>query len=218
MLDVVNANMVRALRHVSVERGVDPRSLALVAFGGAGPLHACDLADALGIATVLVPPRAGVFSAVGVLCSPRQAEVVHSWPVPLEHEHLDEFAMGLEQQAVDALGVRSGPVEVEVALDCRYAGQSHELRVPDPARFHAEHERRNGYRRDGSAVEVVAVRASATRESTVSAADLDGFAAAPVDGPAVVARPDCTIWVPLGWRGEPGAAGALILRRNDGQR
>ncbi len=73
ILAVVNANMARALRHVSVERGVDPRGLALVAFGGAGPLHACDLAAELGIETVIVPARAGVFSAVGVLCSPRRA-------------------------------------------------------------------------------------------------------------------------------------------------
>ena len=65
VLAVVNADMEQALRTVSVERGVDPRGLALVAFGGAGPLHACALADALGMPVVIVPPRAGVFSAVG---------------------------------------------------------------------------------------------------------------------------------------------------------
>src|SRR5206468_9833175 len=79
---VVDAAMERAVRVVSVERGVDPRDLALVAFGGAGPLHACAIADRLGMSTVVVPPRAGVFSAVGLLCSPEHQEVVRSWPRP----------------------------------------------------------------------------------------------------------------------------------------
>ena len=70
---VVDAAMEQALRPVSVERGVDPRELALVAFGGAGPLHACGLADALGMPAVVVPPRAGVLSAVGLLCAPLPA-------------------------------------------------------------------------------------------------------------------------------------------------
>ena len=67
---------------MSVERGVDPSTLALVAFGGAGPLHACDLADAAGIPTVIVPGAAGVLSAVGLLTSPRRRELVRSWPTP----------------------------------------------------------------------------------------------------------------------------------------
>ncbi len=79
---VVDAAMERAVRTVTVERGVDPRGLALVAFGGAGPLHACALADALGMAAVVVPPRAGVLSAVGLLCSPIQRDLVRSWPTP----------------------------------------------------------------------------------------------------------------------------------------
>ena len=70
---VVDAAMERAVRAVTVERGVDPSELALVAFGGAGPLHACAVAEALGMAAVVVPPRAGVLSAVGLLCSPRPA-------------------------------------------------------------------------------------------------------------------------------------------------
>src|SRR5205823_6405854 len=83
---VVDAAMERAIRVVTVERGVDPRSLALVAFGGAGPLHACALAEALSMPAVIVPPRAGVLSAVGLLCSPRQRELVRSWPTPSQHD------------------------------------------------------------------------------------------------------------------------------------
>ena len=76
---VVDAAMEQAVRAVTVERGVDPRGLALVAFGGAGPLHACAIADALGMPAVIVPPRAGVGSAVGLLASPRRQEVVRSF-------------------------------------------------------------------------------------------------------------------------------------------
>src|SRR5262249_61631576 len=75
---VVDAAMQRAVRAVTVERGVDPRELALVAFGGAGPLHACAIADALGMRAVIVPPCAGVLSAVGLLCSPVQRELLQS--------------------------------------------------------------------------------------------------------------------------------------------
>ena len=73
---VVDAAMERAVRVVTVERGVDPRELALVAFGGAGPLHACAIADALGMRAVIVPPRAGVCSAAGLLSAPFGREVV----------------------------------------------------------------------------------------------------------------------------------------------
>ncbi len=86
---VVNAAMEQALRQVTVERGVDPAEVAMVAFGGAGGLHCCELADALGITTVLVPERAGVFSAVGVLTAPRQVDLVRSWPTPIDHTGLD---------------------------------------------------------------------------------------------------------------------------------
>src|SRR5207245_11387210 len=86
---VVDAAMEQAVRVVTVARGVDPSRLALVAFGGAGPLHACAIADANGMTTVLVPPRAGVLSAVGLLCSPRQREIVRSWPDPAVRDGLD---------------------------------------------------------------------------------------------------------------------------------
>ena len=82
VIAVVDAAMERAVRAVTVEQGVDPRELALVAFGGAGPLHACAVADALGVRTVIVPARAGVFSAVGLICTPRARELVRSWPEP----------------------------------------------------------------------------------------------------------------------------------------
>ena len=125
---------------------------------------------------------------------------------------LDEVVARLVVQLESVLPGAS----IATSYECRYAGQSHELRVATPAAFHDEHERRNGYRRDGSAVEVVAVRASATRPSPVAIADLSGGRAEAVRGPAVVAYPDCTVWVPGGWHGLPGVAGALIIRRAAG--
>jgi N-methylhydantoinase A/oxoprolinase/acetone carboxylase beta subunit len=205
-VDVVDAAMERAVRTVTVERGVDPRGLALVAFGGAGPLHACALADALGVAAVVVPPRAGVLSAVGLLCSPVQRDVVRSWPTPGDHRGLDD--------ALASLAALAGSGDVQTALDCRYAGQSHELTVPSVADFPEEHRRRNGYVRDAP-VEVVALRARATSPAPLDVADLPSPPARrAVTGPAVVAEEDCTIWVPDGWRAEPGPLGALVVTRS----
>jgi N-methylhydantoinase A/oxoprolinase/acetone carboxylase beta subunit len=211
VLAVVDAAMERALRTVSVARGVDPRGLALVAFGGAGPLHACSLADALGMPAVVVPPRAGVLSAVGLLCSPRQRDLVRSWPSPGDRAGLDEALSALGEEAGRAVG--GGPAEVTVAVDCRYAGQSHELTVASVDEFPAEHRRRNGYARDGAEVEVVALRATARVAAPVAPEDLPAVDRRPVVGPAVVAEPDCTIWVPEGWAGEAGPGGSLVLRR-----
>jgi N-methylhydantoinase A/oxoprolinase/acetone carboxylase beta subunit len=213
VLAVVNANLVRALRHVSVERGVDPRGLALVAFGGAGPLHACDLAAELGIETVIVPARAGVFSAVGVLCSPRQREVVRSWPTPLDHAGVATVLGRLATEAGADLG--GVDVEVEVSLDCRYAGQSHELRVPTVAAFPSEHRRRNGYDRPDTPIEVMALRAIARRPAPLDLLQLPVVARSGGTGPVVVAEADCTIWIPFGWSARPGEAGALVLQRSE---
>ena len=205
VVTVVDAAMERAVRTVTVERGVDPRRLALVAFGGAGPLHACALAEALDIGAVVVPPRAGVLSAVGLLCSPVQRDVVRSWPTPGDLTGLDA--------ALDELASAAGAGEVETAVDCRYVGQSHELTVSSVEDFAEEHRRRNGYVRDAP-VEVVALRARATSPPPLDVADLPPPAArTPAAGPAVVVEEDCTIWIPEGWRADPGALGALVVTR-----
>jgi N-methylhydantoinase A/oxoprolinase/acetone carboxylase beta subunit len=210
IIRVVDANMERALRTVSVERGVDPRELALVAFGGAGPLHACALAEALGMAAVVVPARAGVLSAVGLLTSPRQRDLVRSWPTPRDHAGLPAARDALAAEARRLVGPDA---EVETSLDCRYVGQSHELTVAGLDDFHAVHRARNGFDRPDAPVEVVAVRATARRPSPVAATDLPPVVRHGVLGPAVIAEADCTVWVPDGWRAEPGEAGALVLQR-----
>jgi N-methylhydantoinase A/oxoprolinase/acetone carboxylase beta subunit len=203
---VVDAAMERAVRVVTVERGVDPRELALVAFGGAGPLHACAVADALGMRAVVVPPRAGVCSAVGLLSAPKAREVVHS----LGTRGLTDALRAVAEEAASLVGAGA---RVDTAVDCRYVGQSHELTVPTPADFPAEHERRNGHARAGAPVEVVAVRARASTTAPLRITDLPDVDRRTAVGPAVVAEPDCTVWIPDRWRAEPRALGAWVLER-----
>jgi N-methylhydantoinase A/oxoprolinase/acetone carboxylase beta subunit len=194
------------VRAVTVERGVDPRTLALVAFGGAGPLHACAIADALGMRAVVIPPRAGVCSAVGLLCAPKAREIVRSYTGEPQADALAR----VEREARARVGAGA---HVETLVDCRYVGQSHELTVRTPDEFPAEHERRNGHVRPGAPVEVVAVRARASMPAPLQISDLPDVARVRVTGPAVVAEADCTVWVPDGWRAEPRALGAWVLER-----
>jgi N-methylhydantoinase A len=195
VVEVVNAEMLRALRLVSVERGHDPRDFALVAFGGAGPLHACELAAALGIGKVLVPAPAGVLSALGLVASEERRDRVRSYVIPLE----------------DA-GLLPGEGEV----DLRYTGQSFELTVPlgqDPAEaFHRLHEERYGYADPARPIELVALR---TAEVTPGPElDLPGGEPLSVTGPAVVELEGATCWVPPGWEGDRDGNSTLILTRS----
>ncbi|MFZ4517353.1 MAG: hydantoinase/oxoprolinase family protein [Microthrixaceae bacterium] len=213
VIRVVEAGMEQAVRRVSVERGVDPAGLALVAFGGAGPLHACGLADSLGMAAVIVPAAAGVLSAVGLLTSPRRRELVRSRARPGDPSGLDDDLAALAAEAVALLPGAT----VRTFVDARYAGQSHELTVIDPSGFAAEHRARNGYDRPGHPVEVTAVRAVATLPAPAAIEEVlaawAGRWPEPVVGPVALVRDDCTIWVPQGWVGSEGALGSLVLRR-----
>jgi N-methylhydantoinase A len=179
---VVNAEMLRALRVVSVERGHDPRDLALVAFGGAGPLHACALADELEISTVIVPEAAGVLSAVGLAASEARRDSVRSYVVPLEE---------------------AGELPAEGEADLRYAGQSFELTVPlgrDLAEaFHRAHDERYGYADRERNVELVAVRTAETRPGPEI--ELEPGEHREVSGPHVLELDGATAWIPPGWVG-----------------
>jgi N-methylhydantoinase A/oxoprolinase/acetone carboxylase beta subunit len=207
VIAVVDQAMVQAVRAVSVQRGVDPAGLALVAFGGAGPLHACALAEALGMPAVVVPPRAGVLSAVGILGAPRQVDLVRSWADGGDH-------LGAEVAAASLAADAGGGSRVEVSFDCRYVGQSHEVTVPSVDAFGAEHARRNGFTMGKLAVEVVAIRASARWPSPVDISALPApERAGRVTGPALIAEADCTIWVAAGWRAEAHPAGSWLLTR-----
>ena len=137
VLAIVNANMANAISSRTVQKGIDPRDFSLVAFGGAGPLHACDLADALGIPAALIPASPGVLSASGMLSSDvtRDAERGIHFPIPdvgrVDTDTLTATYRELRERARAAIaedGYRSG-VQIQYAADVRYQGQSHELTV-----------------------------------------------------------------------------------------
>jgi N-methylhydantoinase A len=148
---VANQEMVRALRVVTVERGVDPRRFALLPFGGAGPMHAAEIADELGIERILCPRAGGVLSALGLCASDRRRDTTRT-------VMLSGDAFGAERIAAEVeelVALLDGPGEPRVVYELRYAGQAFELPVvgttrPDPAdlaaRFEREHERRYGHR------------------------------------------------------------------------
>jgi N-methylhydantoinase A len=162
---VADAEMVRALRVVSVERGLDPRGFALVAFGGAGGMHACSLAEELGIATVLVPRASGVLSALGLAISDLRRDYVKPFLRGLDDvDDLDDAFSELESLARSELE----DSELRRQADLRYRRQSFELTVEAEGveqladAFHAEHERRHGYAMPDEPVELVALRLVAT--------------------------------------------------------
>lgn len=174
---VANATMERAIRRISVERGHDPRRFALLAFGGAGPLHACELAAALNIPTVLVPRTPGVLSALGMLVADLVKDYSQTIMLRIEpaHNSTDQNTLGilkerfrpLEERGREDLfaeGVAPSHMTLDQALDMRYAGQSHELTVPvlegkDPVEaFHNAHQRRYGHQHPDEPVEIVNVR------------------------------------------------------------
>jgi N-methylhydantoinase A len=167
---VANQEMVRALRVVTVDRGIDPRDFALMPFGGAGPMHAAALAEDLGMGRILCPRASGVLSALGLIASERRRDTART--VMLSGDELTSERIGAEVTALRA-SLEDGLDEaaVEVVYGLRYAGQSFELPVPgserpDPAalaeRFAEEHESRYGYRDPESPVELVNVRVALT--------------------------------------------------------
>ena len=173
---VVNANMERALRVVSIERGYDPREFALVAFGGAGGLHACELAAAMAIPTVVIPARPGALSAFGILVSDVVKDYSRTLLWRFAGRVRQEIGQALPQSRLEKefhkLEVAAqkefraerwrGALHYERSLDLRYRGQGYELNVPVTAnvaaRFHDEHQRRYGYHHGGREIELVTLR------------------------------------------------------------
>jgi N-methylhydantoinase A len=221
---VANANMERAIRAVSVERGYDPREFALVAFGGCGGLHACQIAEELGIRTVLAPPNAGVLSALGMLLAPHvrdySAGVLGRRDVEARFASLERTARAENPKAT-----------LTRYIDTRYAGQSYELTVPwsnarTEALFHRVHERTYGYANPRAAIEFVTVRVRSVmgvrtpalktkrtqssvfvrrsmfvdgRWRKVPVWHRDGLPSTAVKGPALLLDYGSTTLVPSGW-------------------
>ena len=164
---VANTSIERALRVISVSRGHDVRSFALVAFGGAGPLHAVELARALGVPEVLVPPRAGLLSAWGLLGAEETHPLARTvlWTLDADTPRRASAAFAaLEREAARRFG---RGLRFRRSADVRYRGQSFEIEVPWSAgiarAFHREHERRYGYARPGRAIEIVNLNLEAFR-------------------------------------------------------
>lgn len=187
---VANATMTRTIRSVTVERGHDPREFALVAFGGAGPMHAAALADSLSVDRVVVPRPGGVLSAFGLLAADESYDAVRTVGVDLEGADSTTLEAVYDDLVADVLADASDrdAARVKRAADCRYAGQSFELTVPvgetfDAAavadRFHEAHERTYGYAMDES-IEVVNLRTTATIPGTEPGLSHEGSGAAVV--------------------------------------
>jgi N-methylhydantoinase A len=163
--------MEHALRSVSVEEGADPREAVLVAFGGAGGLHAARLARRLGISKVLIPPHSGVFSALGLAMAEPRADVARTVMRPEGDPEWPGLLAAISEEVVGQYRSIFGdePTAVEATADLRYVGQSHELEVPandswsaTRAGFEAAHSRRNGFKRPDEPIEAVNIRATAT--------------------------------------------------------
>ena len=202
---VVNATMERAVRAISLERGFDPRDFTLVAFGGAGPQHACELAEGLGITSVLAPTTPGALSAYGVAIADITKDYSQTVLYAQEQvtaERLRTGYAGLRSRALAELrdeGVPRRRVRLQPLLDMRYVGQSYELTVDCPrlgaavassaARaFHTAHAQRFGYADQNAPIEVVNLRLKAVG---VSAVEQPGAAATDVGhaaGGALVAE------------------------------
>jgi N-methylhydantoinase A len=163
---IADQEMIRALRVVTVERGIDPRRFALLPFGGAGPMHAAAIAAELGIGEVICPRAGGVLSALGLCASERRRDTART--VMLAGENLNRRRVGAEvREMTDALGEPGAEAEPEVVYELRYAGQAFELPVPGPpdpdprqliAGFERAHEERYGHTDPDGEVVLVAIR------------------------------------------------------------
>jgi len=169
VLEVASAEMERALRHVSLAEGWDPRGLPLYAFGGAGGLHAAWVADRLGMPRVVVPPFPGAFSALGLLAAPARRTLARSVLAPLagpgERAKLFAPLVAEARAGLSEEGVPARKVRVRRILELRGEGQAGSFAIPEGAqaleRFHAAHQQRFGYARDDRPVILVAIRVQA---------------------------------------------------------
>jgi N-methylhydantoinase A/oxoprolinase/acetone carboxylase beta subunit len=211
---IANSNMEQAIRAVTLEKGQDPRELPIVAFGGCGGLHACEIAEELGIKTVIFPTWAGALSAVGMLLAARTRDYAAG-------------AIGLAdiEPLFAALRARAGAdlpeAQIQEHADIRYRGQSYELtvdwdRANPRAPFEKEYEKIYGFHDAERAIEIVTVRVRAA----MPVADQRWFQTypaegmtEPIEGPALLFDYGSTAYVPSGWRAERNEAGVVVVSR-----
>ena len=215
---VANAEMAQAVRVVTVERGIDPRELALVAVGGAGPLHAAAIAQELEMTKVIAPVASGVLSALGLAVSERRRDLVES--VLLAGDALTREVVAEVVARLAASGEEELPGgEVRATYDLRYAGQAFELPVdeapePDPAdlrsAFDRAHEERYGYSDPEAELELVTVRVAVA----LPGGEVQPRQAEPeqIKGPVLHRLPHSTLVVPEGWSGAADPEKVVISR------
>lgn len=190
IVSIVNAAMANAIREITVSRGIDPRDFALVAFGGAGPLHAIAIAEELELKSVIIPSNPGVLSAYGMLQADTRHDLVANYFANLDQldaNHFGETLDDLKKRAVEILDleeVAQGDRSLEPSVDLRYTGQEYTVRVewPNdwtlsqaieklPSMFEAEHLSRYGHNNPGERIEVVNLRVTAIGKNTVIEAE-----------------------------------------------
>lgn len=216
---VANTEMARAVRQVSVERGVDPRGATLVAFGGAGPLHACEVADEVGATRVQVPVAAGALAALGLLVAGERRERMQALTGTVDPTGRRVSDAAVQQGG--SMGDAPHDATVTVHASCRYQGQRHELEVAWPPQqgdralvdaFHEAHRRRFGHARSDRPVEVAGIAVAHVRPG-VTLPPPDGREFTEIAGPATHAGDSSTLWLPPGWRGHIDADGGVIAWR-----
>jgi len=174
VLKIVNSEMAKIIRIVSVERGYDPRDFTMIAFGGAGPMHACALAEEINIRSIIVPPNPGLFSALGLVVSDFRYEVVKAVMVKVDRgiaKEVEDTLKALEVEAVNTISrFFRGDITILRYLDMRYVGQSYELTIPVAKPFtdsqvpkllddfHGRHKEAYGYSAREGEVEAVNAR------------------------------------------------------------
>lgn len=226
ILRVANAEMAAAVRVMTVERGIDPRRMALLAFGGAGPMHGAAVADELGMRRVIVPAASGVLSALGMVVSERRVDVVESvllTGADLSDDAVHAAVADLVDRARAELGTSDG--EVRKSFDLRYAGQAFELSVPNPPKgvrpvseglrraFHEAHRERYGYDDPDAEVELVTVRVTLVLPGAEPRGTTAAAPAEALKGPTTVGLDEATLFVPGGWEVSRDAHGTWILER-----
>lgn len=226
ILRVANANMERAIRSVSVERGYDPREFALLAFGGCGGLHACEIAADMGIPAVIVPQHAGVLSALGMLLADKVRDyasgVMGRSDIEGEFKRLEKMARRDLRRA-----------RLLRFADVRYQGQSYELTIPFGGSFHDAHHRAYGYSDPNRATEMVTIRVRAVEEvlkpplgdarlkkserrkrsGSIPAYTRDQVSR-PILGPALIKDYGATSYVAEGWAARRDRAGNIVMKRS----
>ncbi len=180
IIAVVNSNMVRAIRAISVESGLDPREFAVLSFGGAGSLHACAVAQELGIKKIIIPFSAGIFCSVGLLVADIKYDYVKSKIMLAEEDNIGEINLIFDdmidegQKMLDKEGIPEGDREYLLKIDARYKRQNHELQIALPEnrlnekvlrsiinQFHQEHLKNYGYYDEEQPIELISYRVNA---------------------------------------------------------